>query len=217
MMTNPHNLPKLTLEQYYDLYTGFIVPLDITINVSDFKQQIQQFSKYFRVWGNTHLDWPRYGIPLCNLTGRLDDEVDPSCWPLDKWWKEYPDQFYWDNDFKTQTEVLQLSSLDPLSYVRPYMVRSNILKWDTDGQFVPHIDTVPDLITHIRIWGTTESPSDYELKFGNTIIDDFEPGRLYLIDTIATHSARSLCDNAYTFFITLSLDALETVQQLRLV
>lgn len=213
MITNPHNLPRLSIEDYYNLHTSFIVPLNLKIDTKQYKHEIGQYSSSFRVWGDSHLDWPRFGIPLFNLTGNLNDEEDPSCWPLDKWWKKHPDRVYWDHDFNKPTEVISLKSLTPLSLLHPFMIRSNLLKWNTGGRFVPHVDMVPELITHIRLWGTTESPKDYELKFGNTAVE-FEPGRLYLIDTIASHSAIAHCDDAHTFFITLTLDGLGIVQQL---
>lgn len=215
MSTNPHQLSKLSVEEYYDLHPNFIVPINLKIDVVRYKKDIQSYNNNFRVWGDSHLDWPRFGIPLANLTGNLDDQEDPSCWPLDKWWKKHPDQFYWDHDFCKLTEVTKIKSLLPLSILHPFMIRSNILKWNKGGQFVPHVDMVPELITHIRLWGTTETSETYELKFGNTTITEFEPGRLYLMDTIALHSAKALCNDAHTFFITITLDGLNTVRQLR--
>ncbi len=186
------------------------------VNCTSYKQQLQPFGHLFRRWGNSHLDWPRYGIPLCNLTGRLDDKVDPSCWPLDKWWEAHPDKIYWDHDFNKPTPLLDLPVFDSIQRIKPFMIRSNLLKWDTTGQFVPHVDMVPELITHVRLWGTTETPDNYSLKCEGLREWDFEPGRLYLIDTLSQHSAEALVDDAHTFFITLTLESTPTIRDLLL-
>jgi hypothetical protein len=214
MISDLASLPKLTVDQFYALHTDVLVPLDIKINVTQYKQEITAYDSLFRVWGNSHLDWPRFGLPLCNLTGNLDDQVDPSCWPLDKWWKQHPDQLYWDHDFNKLTEAAFIESLSPLRPLHPYMIRSNLLKWNSTGQFVPHVDMVEDTITHIRLWGTTEPSENYELKFNGKVVKNYEPGRLYLINTLVTHSALSLVDNAHTFFITLTLDSLPAILDL---
>ena len=68
-----------------------------------------------------------------------------------------------------------------------------------------------DHITHLRLWGVTTDSSGYELKYGDINITDFEPGQLYLMDTIQTHQARALEDDVYTFFLAVDIDILNHV------
>lgn len=86
--------------------------------------------------------------------------------------------------------------------------------WHNTGHFKPHSDTHPDLITHIRLWGVNVDDSKYELKYNNHVVKDFEPGRLYLIDTVKEHEASALADNVFTFFIAVNLSALPLIKQL---
>ena len=73
------------------------------------------------------------------------------------------------------------------------------------------VDIKKDYITHFRLWGTNTDDNAYSLLYGNQVITDFEPGRLYMIDTTETHSAIALDDDVYTFFIALDLTAKDTL------
>lgn len=213
MRNNPDLLPKLSVKEYYDLHTDYIVPLNIQINVENFNKEIAEFIPNFRRWGVEHIEFPRYGISLCNLTGRVTDEVDPTCYPLDRWAVKYPTEKFWDHDFKKITPVFDLPSLNPLHKFREHLIRSNILLWHNTGHFKPHIDTHPSFITHLRLWGVTVDDSKYKLKYDDHIVKNFEPGRLYLIDTIKNHEAFALDDNVFTFFIAVDLTAMPLIKQ----
>lgn len=208
------DLPKLTLQQFNELHKDYIIPLDIKIDVENFKREIEPYRSKFRQWGTKYTEFPRYGISLFNLTGSLDDDIDPSCWPLDQWWKEHPDKIYWDHDFNKATELMELPSLDVLKVIEPYMVRSNILLWNTTGHFKPHIDMVSEYITHFRLWGVTTDDNGYTLKYGDKHIKGFEPGRLYLIDTIKMHEAYATEDDVFTFFLAVDIKSKELIESL---
>lgn len=214
MKVNPSTLPKITLKEYYDVHKDYIVPLDLKINISQFNNEIEHFKPNFRRWGVEHLEYPRYGISLCNLTGSVSDTLDPTCYPLDRWAVQYPKLKFWDHDFKKTTPVFELPSLTPLHQFREHLIRSNILLWHNTGHFKPHVDTHPNFITHLRLWGVTVDDSKYTLRYGDHIVKDFEPGRLYLMDTIKNHEALALDDNVFTFFIAINLSAMSLIKQL---
>lgn len=213
MRIQPELLPKISIEEYYTLHTDYIVPLDLKINVEEFNKEITEFIPNFRQWGVEHVEYPRYGISLCNLTGRITDAVDPTCYPLDRWAIKYPAVKFWDHDFKKITPVFDLPSLNPLHQFREHLIRSNILLWHNTGHFKPHSDTHPNFITHLRLWGVTVDDSKYKLQYGNHIVKDFEPGRLYLMDTVKNHEAAALADNVFTFFIALDLTVLPLIKK----
>ena len=72
-------------EKYDKLHQTNLVPLDIKINVYDFKKEIQEFDQYFTQWGDKFTEQPRYGLPLVNKNGFLGNDPEPACWPLDRW------------------------------------------------------------------------------------------------------------------------------------
>lgn len=208
--------PKISVAEYYKLHRDYITPLDLKIDVAQFTAEIERYRSYFRQWGNQYTHWPRLGVPLVNLTGSLDDNPDPSCYPLHQWNLEFPKNVYWDPDFTTPTEIFDLPSLSPIHPFREYMVRSNILLWHNQARFLPHVDITPGKIDHVRLWGTTADPEIYELTWKDHRVTDFEPGRLYLIDTIKRHGAVAHADNVYTFFLSMNLQAIPILEKLLL-
>lgn len=202
----------ISLEEYNRIHTDLLVPLKYKIDIDLFESEISQYEKYFKRWGPEHTNFPRFGLPLVNLTGNIDDEVDPTCWPIDRWNHYNPKNQYWETDFTKPTEVLNLPCFSPIENLKKYMIRSNILLWNNTGHFKPHIDMLPNFITHIRLWGTNVDDSKYFMKYGKRRIKDFEPGRLYLIDTMKEHEAFSTADGVYTFFIALDLKCLPTIE-----
>lgn len=204
---------RLDYDIYKKIFNGkYLVPLNLSIDLGLFHSQISNFKNNFRVWGENHLSYPRYGISLINRTGSLDDDVDPACYPLDEWWKKYPEKIYWDHDFTKSTPVLESTCFDPLNELKPHMIRSNILLWHNTGHFKPHVDMIKDRITHLRLWGV--SSKEYRLMYEDGECTYWEPGRLYLIDTIPKHWAEATGDNVYTFFIAVKLDSLNIINNL---
>ena len=202
---NPDDLPKLSYEEFKEINDDLIVPLDIKIDLDQFRKEIESYRSYFKQWGKKRTQYPRYGLSLVNLDGRIDQDVDPACYPLDQWWQEHPNEFLWDHDFNTPTEVLSLPCFDVLNPIKEYMVRSNLLLWNSTGHFVPHIDMKKEYITHFRLWGISTDETGYSLKYGDNFIHGWEPGRLYLIDTIEEHSAYALDDDVFTFFLAVDI------------
>lgn len=230
----------LNYNDYSNLHTSPLVPLDIKINVDSFRTTMEKYEFAFRRWGQDHLDKQRFALPIVNLSGRLDDNPDKSLIPLDKL-NENQQEKLWDSDFKNFTQVINEPCFDVLSPIKPYMIRSSILKWHTGSLFYPHIDTwFPSPI--LRLWGT-DNPESMHLSFTQsherTIWNEISPGkfsepefsveeaskdlieiknveagRLYLIDTAITHDAKSSADNLFQFFFALDLNSVNTVKSL---
>lgn len=201
------NYDSLTVEQYEALHPKPLTPIPFRIDVEQFNSQIFKYKQYLKQWGPEHAQFPRYGLPIVNLTGNIDDNVDPSCAPLDTWW-EHTGQAYWDHDFTVPTEILSLPCFDPIESLKPYMLRSNILWWDKLGHFKPHIDALKEHCVNLRVWGTNRT--DAVIIF-NGIKYNFEPGQLYLIDTTILHEAHAVNDFTCTFFFSLGLDVVDVL------
>lgn len=198
----------LSKEQYYKLQTQKFLPLDIKININDFEKEIKPYHNKFRQWGEERTHLQRYGISLINETGSIDEEIDPTCYPLDQYNKQYNDD-YCSNYFTVPTEILKLPSLLPLKPLFPYLIRSNILWWNKEGGFVDHTDMgFPTNL--LRLWGTNKK--DYVWEYGDERMV-FEPGRIYSVDASITHRAYAQSDFTYTFFLACNIKAYDTIQQ----
>ena len=241
----------ITEEKYEKLHSQNLVPLDITVNVQDFLEDMKEYDSHFSQWGDKFIDLPRYGLPLVNENGKLNNNPEPVCWPLDRWnfvnlgYEDTPEDFtkFYKNVqnnidteklqletyFTQPTNALNMKSLDPLNNIKPYMVRSCILKWHTKAHFKPHYDTWHP-VKWLRLWGTT-NPNGMYLRFkSDDTTDGFcnwnettqeheiyvaeenvEPGRLYLINTLKWHDAFAYQDNVFQFFIALNVDSYEHI------
>ena len=175
----------LTKDQYQNLHTTNLVPLDIKINVDSFLLEIERYNDNFFRWGDRYKEYPRYAIPLVNLNGKLDNDLEPSCYPLDRWnflqtglednaenFTDYVfnmSHFEKDNDilfetsFKMQTELMNFRSLKVLEPIKEYMVRSCIFKWHSMGHLLPHFDTWHPT-KWLRLWGTT-NPEKMKFRY----------------------------------------------------
>lgn len=179
-------------KEYNELHNQNLVPLNININVDDFLSDIKEYDSFFKQWGDKFTDLSRYGLPLVNKNGRLDNEPEPACWPLDRWnfvnlgYNDTPEdftKFYKDiqnnintdkleleMDFTEPTSALNMKSLEPLNEIKKYMVRSCILKWNTKAHFKPHYDTWHP-VRWLRLWGTT-NPDGVYVRFKADNTDD---------------------------------------------
>ena len=175
-------------KKYYDLHKKFLQPTNIKIDLELFNSEIKQYHKLFRQWGYNRSHNPRYGISLFNLDGKIDEEIDYGCCPLD-------------------TAPKELNLKDELLFHK-------------GGNFTPHIDTCPiptrDYETqegwNLRLWGNTD-PKNYVFDYLGNVIEDVEPGRLYLTDTSRWHIAEATADWNYTFFIALRNDCIDEVHE----
>ena len=170
-------------EEYEKLHISELAPIDIKIDVEYFLEEIVQYKKYFKQWGDKFQDYGRFGLPLVNMNGMIDNEIEPSCWPLDRWnfvnlgYRDTPEDFtkFYTNsfdmstmvnetDFTFKTEVMNIPSLKVLKPIEKYMIRSCILKFHTLAHFKPHVDTWKEKSSWLRLWGTTH-PDSVKLRY----------------------------------------------------
>jgi len=191
-------------EDYKQLHPSFLTPLDIKINSEEFSKEILNHQDAFEQWGKDHTHLPRYAAALVNQNGYIIKN-DPINGSLMAWNRDHPDQPLIETDCQTPTALLSLLSLKPLDIFKGYWCRSNILKWEKDAKFLPHIDTVVPS-PWIRLWGSMSN--DVVLRFYNEETGslepvDFEVGRLYVIDTSLVHDATATGDNVYQLFLSV--------------
>ena len=208
---------KIDYDTFQKLHTDYIIPLDIKIDSKLFEEEIKEYHEKFKQWGPSHTQFPRYGLPLVNMNGSLDNKIDPGCWPLDTWADHHPDKIYWYPDFRSHTEVMKLESLKPLEIISNHMLRSCILWWNNTGHLKPHVDMLPDYITHLRLWGTNKTDKEYHFQYSNGYqLKDFEPGRIYLSSVVDEHRAFATEDYTYTFFIAVDLNSIPLIESLKI-
>ena len=211
--------------EYKQLHKNRLAPLSLKIDLDLFEKEMDHHKFAFRQWGVEHSKYHRYGAPLVNLNGSMYNNPEPACYPLNQWNDLHPDNIVKDIMCTTPTELLSISSLDPLEELKPYMIRSCILKWHTAGHFKPHTDTkMPSNI--LRFWGANKHmklrfeksgeyvrPRDVDVrKKYDWITESVEPGRLYLFDSAIVHDAEAVDDNTYQFFLAFNTNAGELIK-----
>jgi len=198
----------VSVEDYKSLHNGPLTPLNIKIDVDQFNEEIIKWNHVFEQWGKDHTHLPRFGAALVNRDGTLLKN-DPTNGSLMAWNKEHATTPLLETDCRTPTALLDLPSLTDLNVLKGYWCRSNILKWDTDAKFVPHIDTiVPSM--WIRLWACMDP--NLVVRFNNTATRElesinFEPGRVYIVDTSIVHDAYATTDNVYQLFLSVMPEA----------
>ena len=194
---------KVPEKVYSELHTDFLVPLDIKIDDAA-EEQFKLCSEAFYIWGDNRPELiTRKGMALVNLDGEITAK-DLSIGPLDhhnrKYDKGLVDECYLESHFTQHTPMLQ-GVLEPIRQFD--LCRSSILWWQDGDNFVPHTDVVLPTV-NLRLWGATNR--NVSLRYGpdrdNLIEADYEPNRLYLIDTSILHDARAFGD-VYQYFIAL--------------
>jgi hypothetical protein len=208
--------PAIDEKQYAELHTAPIVETDIDIDIEFFTEEIKKYENDFSSWGETHKSFPRFGLPLVNLTGSLEEKNDPSRMPLDEHFMIHQDKdnITLDHEIDVKTEVCSMESLNPLIDVfDEHLCRSAILKWDTMGHFKKHVDiAVP--APNLRLWGTTSTKM--QLKMDGNIINNIKPGKIYIFDSSLEHEAHAIENNIYQFFIGLKISAYDIMMSRRI-
>ena len=184
-ISSPYTFNKsaLTKTEYYNLHTDLLLPLDIKVDVELFKLEMDMYKGKKYHWGDLYTQYPRYAYPLVNLNGKNNNEIEPACYPLDRWnfiqtglenTKENFDDFLFnisqfsnehlfEINFTKPTKLMNFKSLKVLDPIKEYMTRSCILKWDTMGHFNPHFDSWHPT-RWLRLWGTTD-PDKMKLRY----------------------------------------------------
>jgi hypothetical protein len=203
-------------EDYCKLHQQFLTPTSIKIDCDLFKKEIQQYSEYFEQWGNQHTHLPRYGLALVNQDGVLKNK-DPINRSLYEWNNLYPNDPIIETDCLYPTSVMDLKSLEPLKQLDGHWCRSNILKWNSQAEFKPHIDAVIPT-PWVRLWGTTDA-NNLDIRYDNgnnelVRVEGVESGRIYIIDTTVVHDAFSRGDNVYQFFLSVLPSAINILKEI---
>ncbi len=196
-------LPSISKEDYYRLHTKPLTPLNIKIDCKQFLNEIKTYDKNFKQWGTEFQELPRYGIALVNQDGLLKDN-DPINGSLYEWNKNNRNKPLIETDCRAPTKVFNLESLNPLRIFDQHWCRSNILKWETNAKFMPHVDCILPT-PWIRLWGTTDAENtviNFYDKKGPIDIEPIESGRIYIIDTSLVHDA-SANGSIYQFFLSV--------------
>ena len=132
-------------KEYDELHKQNLVPLDIRIDVESFLDDMQQYQSFFKQWGDKFTDLPRYGLPLVNKNGRLDNDPEPVCWPLDRWnfvnlgYNDTPEdftKFYKDIQDNINTDKLELE-IDRLKQEMKTMAK----KVEAEGKHKEKLET----------------------------------------------------------------------------
>ena len=192
-------------QAYQHLHPRPLTPTNITIDCLELNQAVTQYHDKFQQWGTDHQHLPRYGLALVNQTGQLIDN-DPINGSIMAWNRDRPTQPLVELDCTTPTEVMQLPALNPLRVFDGHWCRSNILKWHTGAFFYPHIDACSPLFLWIRLWAATSD--GIQLRFYNPNSQelesvDYEPGRVYIIDTSLVHDALATGEDVLQLFLSV--------------
>jgi hypothetical protein len=184
----------------------------ISIDPIQFKKEIKKWDSVFERWGKDHTHLSRYGASLVNQDGSFlkDDPINGS---LMAWNKDNPDMPLIETDCRKPTDLMSLPSLSSLDIFKGYWCRSNILKWNREAKFLPHIDTIVPS-PWIRLWASMDD--NIIIRFYNKVTGElesasFEPGRIYLIDTSLVHDAYATGDNSFQLFLSLIPSAVSLV------
>jgi hypothetical protein len=191
-------------EDYKRLHPFPLTPTSIWIDPEQFKNEITAWDYTFEQWGKDHAHLPRYGTALVNQNGTLLKN-DPINGSLMAWNRDNPTKPLIETDCRVPTALMNIPSLEPLSVFKGYWCRSNILKWDCDAKFLPHIDTVVPS-PWIRLWASMNP--EIIVRFFNESTGElesvnFEPGRVYVVDTSLVHDAYAVGDNIYQLFLSV--------------
>ena len=197
-------------EDYKRLHPFPLTPTNIVIDCAELNRQVRRYNDKFQKWGTDHQHLQRYGLAVVNQSGELIDN-DPINGSLMACNRDNPNCPLIETDCATATEVMQLPALRPLHIFDGHWCRSNILKWHSGAFFFPHIDTiVPSM--WIRLWAATSdnvllrfyNPASGELEQA-----DYEPGRVYIIDTSLVHDASTTGFNVLQLFLSVQPSAYE--------
>lgn len=197
------SLESISVEDYNQLHTSPLVPLNIKIDVPNFLTEIEEWLPHAQQWGKSHLHLPRKALALVNEDGAIK-ENDPINGSLYEWNLNNPENPILETNCVVPTSIMFLKSLQPLSVFDGHWCRSNLLVWEKGAEFKPHVDTlIPSY--WFRLWGTTSNNIKLRFAENDQLIEhpDVEPGRIYLINTALVHDAYCKEGNGIQFFLSV--------------
>lgn len=202
--------------EYKQIHSKPLVPLNIKINVDEFKNEIMQFDDKFIGW-NPNFNGNIFAVPYVNLTGNFEKK-DPTIGSSFRWNRINPNNPIIDTDCRKHCETTNMKSLIPLQIFKDYYCRSSILRWKPGGEFESHVDTtIPS--PWLRLWGTTDEKIKIRFVVENKLKKiniEIEPGRIYLMDTSIVHDGKwesSNSEDVYQFFLSVVPECYDLIKQ----
>ena len=185
---------------------GRVIELDLHINCDALRAELKGLADKWHPY-NPRKAIPRKGLSLVSLDGQSTGVPD-----LDSL-REYNilnGTNYSEKSFQTPTELLgRLRSLTPIVEVfAPWLRRSHLLQLDRGGYFPPHRDAYGPNDGCFRLFAPLINAARNQFNF---ILDgkvlEFEPGRLYFVDTRLEHSLFSFIDESIHLVLNVELTA----------
>lgn len=185
---------------------GDFEPLDIKIDCSRFKREIEMFS---REW----VDYlpkqdrvnNRKGLTLTNLPGKThrdNPSFGQACYDAGRALSE--------NDFNVPTEVYNhCESLHPLLDLFSPLGRSFLVQCNLGGYFVPHRDhpNIPRESFRIVVFLNNCAPMEYDWIMGADTKLQIEMGRAYYVNTRKTHRTISWVNNSIHMILNVPVNS----------
>ena len=201
------------LLQYKLSSLGSLFTLDVKycLDVLKVKRHISNYKEHFKPYNPRKEGYNRYGLSITSKDGGFSGIPDLDS--LYEYNQLHGTQFE-EKDFREWTPFFKNneSLKETMKPFHNYMGRSHILRLNKAGFFPPHRDYST---TSFRLFiSLCENEEDYVF-----LLDDkrvfFQPGRVYFIDTLLTHSLFSFQNYVQfaVFNIDLHEEAVEAVLQ----
>ena len=189
----------------------WILDTQYCLKVEDVEKNISDYVEHFKLYNPRKKNYNRYGLSLTSKDGGFSGIPDLDS--LSEYNQQHGTNFD-EMDFREWTPFFKNS--EPLKEImKPfhnYIGRSHILRLDKGGFFPPHRDLCH---TSFRLFiSLCKKEEDYVFLLDNKKVF-FQPGRLYFINTLLTHSLFSFWDESLfvVFNIELSEKAIQAVLQ----
>ena len=194
-----------SLGSYYPLHIKYC------LNVDQVDQKIYSYKEHFQSYNPRKKGYNRYGLSLTSKDGGFSGIPD-----LDSLYEynQLHGTQYEEMDFKKWTPLFKNSESlkETMQPFHNYIGRSHVLRLNKAGFFPPHKD-LSDTAFRLFI-SLCKEEEDYVFLLEDKKIF-FQPGRLYFINTLLTHSLFSFRDKSLfvVFNIELCEGAVETLFQ----
>lgn len=184
---------------------GDIIPLDLSINVSKLKTELETIDQsYWKIYNPLSKNNNRFGLSLTSIDGN-NDGIDLTS--LIEYNKKHGTD-YTELSFKTKTTAYHhCTSIHPVfELFGNYVGRSHFLKLNAGGYFPPHRDSPGWACETFRI--LVMGPKSV-YPFFNFIYEDkilnLQQGRVYFMNTRKMHQVFSTTNDAIQLVLNVEL------------
>lgn len=177
---------------------GSVAPLNITFDKAKVDEQLSDSEDRWVFYNKSKKQYNRYGISLFSLDGSTSGEIDLNSIYE---YNQANSTSYDEMSFRTPTEYWHTftSISEPLKLFEPYLGRSHILRLDEGGFFPPH----RDWNSAFRLVAFFDcEPWEMVLLMDDQKIN-YQPYRLYYMDTMKAHSLFSFKKNSNILVLNL--------------